>query len=195
MSIHDGVQQVLQLRATQVPDFLRMVFFITGDRVTKRADLIVENKRSSQGRDRDLFALGIQTHKQAQYVFLNDDKVQVVGCLMAMGEEWAYREITRNKANLRRMEEQVRDARGKDTVYSPSPEPTNSSSSFISVPSPPSYPLPICQNTDSEAFLELQQAFPKLHSMISIRDEDTPRLLGLVKKRLKEINPDLWPGD
>jgi hypothetical protein len=56
---------------------------------------------------------------------------------MAIGEYWAYREVDRNEVDHVHMAEQIRHARGKDTLYVPSPELTHSSSSFIRAPSPP----------------------------------------------------------
>jgi len=194
-SVHDGVKQALQLRATQIPDFLRIIFLVTGNQVIKRVDLIVENKRTYQDRTRYLTALVVQTFKQAQFVFSNDSDVQVVACIMAIGEYWAYREVTRGEAEVSQMEEQIRGSRGKDTVYSPSPEPTNSSSSFFQAPVSPCYPFLINPDTDSDAFLQLQEAFPELDSMVSISSDKTTMLFDIIRTRLKEINLDMWSNN
>jgi hypothetical protein len=194
-SIHDGVLQQLRIRATQIPDFLRYVFLSTKKGVIKRVDLIVENKRTYRDRDRYLVALAVQTFRQAQFVFENDSEVQVIACLMAIGEYWSYREVQRSTADTAKMEEEVLKARGADTPYKPSPEPTHSDASFVMENAAPVYPFQVNQFTTSDAFTQLQEAFPLQSSMISIRDEITATLIDVIRTRLQEINEDMWPDD
>jgi hypothetical protein len=188
----DIVDDELKLLATQIPDFVRYVFFRTKKGLVKRADLIVENKRTYKDPSLYLNGLAIQCFNQAQYVLANDKDVEVVACIMAIGEYWVYREVGRNDVDQVQMEEEIRVLRGKDTIYVPSPEPTNSSSSFARAPSPPAYPFRVRQDTNSETFMRLQEVFPASNSMLSINDKRTPGLFGVVHMRLKEINHNLW---
>lgn len=112
---HNAVQQALQLHTTQIPDFVCMVFFV----------------RTYEDQAWYLFSLGYQTYKKAQYIFRHDMDVKVVACIMTIGEKWVYQEIVCNDASIHQMEEEIHNSNGKDIAYSPSPEPTNSSSSLL----------------------------------------------------------------
>jgi hypothetical protein len=173
-----ALRMAAEIRSTRVPDFVRYAYCLK-DRNVSRIDLIVELKKAMAD-PMVGFAKAIdQLETQAVHVFVNDDSVQVIGCIMGIGPEWRYIEKHRSD---------VGSFIGSDSSYYPSSHSIRSSSSQIRYTGAP--PSDSSQaETKAERDLKI---FFRDNGFVTLNTPLSAQMLEIVGDRLKELNEDLW---
>ncbi|KAF7986901.1 hypothetical protein HWV62_12671 [Athelia sp. TMB] len=160
------------IRSTRIPDFARLLqsLPVKGD-VLSRIDLLVEIKRAGMLMKIEWFAIEEQLDEQASHAFARWPDLQVVGAIAASGPVWNYREIRRGDIPTLNLE--------VDSDYRPSADP-------------PSSPHPT-DTPHSETYDKLMAYFTPEEKRLTLDTPESDAASGLLRDRLMELNPDLWP--